>query len=360
MKKDILKSVKLEKKDSYIKDLFHSSHIPLIIMNPKSNKCVDCNKAAIEIYGYKNKKELLGKSPFEISTIAQNNGDLSSLTSLIKVQEALEKGSATFKWKHQKPSGEIWDAEVQLMCVNCKGKRLLQFSFYNIIQHKQTKELMKKTLQKSRISNSILRHDITNDLVTIKSAVNIFKRTSNTKMLEEIDNRITKSLGIINNHRKQESFIEEYSAHQKFKIENVINKIANDYPDFEINISGSGNVYADEAIYSVFTNIISNSILHGKSDKMNVEIESCDKYCMVRCADFGVGIPDKIKLDVFKKGFTHGATGNTGIGLYIVKQTIEEYGGKIYFEDNHPQGTISVIQLKKVLTNKSYCSRELY
>jgi len=47
-------------------------------MEPKTNRFVDCNAAAIEIYGYKNKKEVIGKTPLDVSTKTQYNGELSS------------------------------------------------------------------------------------------------------------------------------------------------------------------------------------------------------------------------------------------------------------------------------------------
>lgn len=65
--------------------------------------------------------------------------------------------------------------------------------------------------------------------------------------------------------------------------------------------------------------------------------------------DNGTGIPDKIKDKVFNEGFFHGQTGNTGIGLHIVRKTIERYGGSISVEDNEPSGTIFKINLKKAL-----------
>jgi len=33
--------------------------------------------------------------------------------------------------------------------------------------------------------------------------------------------------------------------------------------------------------------------------------------------------------------------------LYIVKKTVERYGGSIHVEDNEPRGAVFVIKLKK-------------
>jgi len=42
---------------------------------------------------------------------------------------------------------------------------------------------------------------------------------------------------------------------------------------------------------------------------------------------------------VFKQNVSYGKTGNTGMGFFIVEQTIRRYGGTIEIVDNHPAGT---------------------
>ncbi len=49
---------------------------------------------------------------------------------------------------------------------------------------------------------------------------------------------------------------------------------------------------------------------------------------------------------VFERSFKLGKTAGTGLGLYIVKKTIERYGGEITLKDNYPKGTIFEIRLK--------------
>jgi signal transduction histidine kinase len=62
-------------------------------------------------------------------------------------------------------------------------------------------------------------------------------------------------------------------------------------------------------------------------------------------ADQGKGIPDEVKARVFDEGFTFGETGNTGLGLYIVKKTMERYGGSVVAKDNRPKGTVFELRL---------------
>ncbi len=44
----------------------------------------------------------------------------------------------------------------------------------------------------------------------------------------------------------------------------------------------------------------------------------------------------------------YGETGNTGLGLYIVRKIMENYGGCVHVEDNTPKGAVFVLALKNV------------
>ena len=53
-------------------------------------------------YGYKDKSELIGKTPFDVSAPFQYDHSPSEEKAQYYINKALEEGSATFDWKHQK------------------------------------------------------------------------------------------------------------------------------------------------------------------------------------------------------------------------------------------------------------------
>ncbi len=218
-----------------------------------------------------------------------------------------------------------------------------------ITVRKNAEENLKNSRERLKTATSILRHDIKNDLVVIKSAVSIYRKGLDESMLDEIEKRVKKSLNIINNNHEQEAFIDSNAELGDYDLREAISVVVKNYPDLEINISGDGKVSADIALYSVFENIISNALKHGEATKLDIDIK-CDKgFCEIRFADFGTGVPDKIKDRIFEEGFIYGKKGHTGIGLFITKQTVESYGGKIYVENNDPTGAVFVINLRSVV-----------
>jgi signal transduction histidine kinase len=98
----------------------------------------------------------------------------------------------------------------------------------------------------------------------------------------------------------------------------------------------------------VFDNIINNAIVHSGSLIMNIAIKPGvgeGGITEIRLADEGIGIPNEVKPKIWQEGFRYGKSGQSGLGLFIVKKVLERYGGTITVEDNQPKGTVFVVRL---------------
>ena len=195
--------------------------------------------------------------------------------------------------------------------------------------------------------NKILTHDIANDLSVIQSAIELYRDTPDEMMLNEIENRANQSISTIRNQRNLLSTLGSIHKLKTYNVEDIIGKLVANYQQIEIKVAGKGKILADEAIYSVFENLINNSIIHGKASIIKIDIKPKDDYCEIRVADNGIGIPALIKSKVFQEGFSYGKSKNTGIGLHIVKNTVERFGGTIAVEENEAQGAVLILSLKE-------------
>ena len=217
-----------------------------------------------------------------------------------------------------------------------------------VAERKEREEELKAHREHSRLINKILRHDIINDLTVINSALRLYGSTKEEELLKEASVYVNKSVELINRMRELELFISSHRGLKWYSVTDVFNKVIVSYPDIAFNIDGEGQVLADESLSSVIDNIIRNAVIHGKTDRIDVNIVERDKYCEIRIADYGVGITDEIKEQIFEESFVFGETGGTGLGLYIVKKAMETYGGRVRVEDNTPGGTVFVLALRKV------------
>jgi PAS domain S-box-containing protein len=118
--------------------LFTESHVPLVVMDPQSLQIVDCNAAAVAIYHLGDRSQVLGKTPMDLGAPRQYDGSLSSDAIRRINQHALQDGSITFNWLHQRPDGEQWDAEVWLTTIRHQGRVLFQCALRDITQERRT------------------------------------------------------------------------------------------------------------------------------------------------------------------------------------------------------------------------------
>lgn len=188
-----------------------------------------------------------------------------------------------------------------------------------------------------RLFNKILRHDLLNQLTLIKFKLDSIGAGDMTNQ----------SVALIKQIAQLEAGVSKGSTLKPFQVAGFIEGIKDHFPDIQFNIKGEGEVLADEAFESVIDNIVRNAKVHGKTKKIAIKIAKKNSSVQISIADFGKGIPSKIKNKLFTEGFKYGPSGNSGLGLYIAKKNITRYGGEISVLDNKPKGTVFLINLPK-------------
>jgi signal transduction histidine kinase len=111
-------------------------------------------------------------------------------------------------------------------------------------------------------------------------------------------------------------------------------------------------IFADaNMIRMIFQNLISNSIKYTPNNgEIICSIARDDKNLLFKISDTGIGIPKEQQKRVFEKlfrannAFPHDPEGN-GLGLYVVKASVEGLGGKIWFESEEGKGTTFFVNL---------------
>ena len=75
---------------------------------------IECNYATLKMMGMKNKDEILGKTPWDISLEFQPDNLNSKEKAQIYIKQCLEKGNSRFEWCHIRPDGTQFIAEILL------------------------------------------------------------------------------------------------------------------------------------------------------------------------------------------------------------------------------------------------------
>ena len=376
---------KLKESESYNKALFLRSHTPLVVMDMDTSEYIDCNKAAIKIYGYKSKEEVLGKTPLDVSTRTQYNGELSSIAAKDKVDEALKNGFVLFEWKHQRPNGDIWDAEVHLMSIKYKNKKILQFSLLDITDRKKAELALKESEVRLRESNktkdkffSIIAHDLkspfssmlgfsellvknfdTYDIQDQKKFINIIHQSvqKTNKLLEDLLLWSRVQRGIIDFNPETENLYLVSTEAIELLSQLAANKsisLRNEIPE-DIFVKADKNM-----LLTILRNLISNAIkftnkgggiIINASSMIN---ENNQNYAEISVKDNGVGIKPEIQPKLFSISDNVSTQGTenedgTGLGLILCKEFVEKHDGKIWVESKIGKGSKFIFTLPTTL-----------
>ena len=312
-------------------------------------KSVNPKLHAIYVDSLASARNQLEKSPFDAILLELDLPDSKGMETLARIQEKAPRMAMIVL-------ADNIDEETMDQASSKGAQNFLVLGHYDDFSlskvvlcsiEKKNMEEMNKTL---KVVNSILRHDILNNFTVISGSLEIFKMKRDEKFLASAMNGVERSIDLIKKMKEVEKVISPNEM-KKMDVRGLIDDIVNKYPRDKIHftVEGSGIAFADDALISVFENIINNAIIHSGTDIVNVSIRpvpSDPDLVEIRFADHGVGIPTEIKAKIFQEGFRYGKSGQSGLGLYIVKKVLERYGATISVEDNKPKGSVFVIVIK--------------
>jgi signal transduction histidine kinase len=96
-----------------------------------------------------------------------------------------------------------------------------------------------------------------------------------------------------------------------------------------------------------FSNVLRNAVeACGEKGALDIAVApDGDGGVRIEISDHGPGVPRDVADRIFDPYFT-GKAGGTGLGLALVKQTIEMHGGTIAVEDTPGGGATFVIRMR--------------
>lgn len=140
-------------------------------------------------------------------------------------------------------------------------------------------------------------------------------------------------------------------------VEEITGRIRQNLPEKERlqtrvaeNISVRGDKFA---LSLALSNLVENALKYSPAGAaVAVGLKEESSKVLLRIADQGSGIPAKEKEKIFGKFYRIGneetrRTKGTGLGLFIVKQVLDNHGAGIVVSDNRPAGTIFEIIINR-------------
>ncbi|MEO8145996.1 MAG: PAS domain S-box protein [Bacteroidia bacterium] len=232
-------------------------------------------------------------------------------------------------------------------------------------------ELQKTTDELDKFVYSV-SHDLRAPLLSMQGVVDITAEETteeltmyHMKMLGGSINRLDTFIGEILNY-SQNARSEIIS--EKIDFKELVGKITHDLKYISV-YDGKVKIHADiiekgiffsdkKRISMVLNNLISNAIRYHNpyTDKpfVKINVVADEVKTKIEIEDNGIGIDEKFQEKVFEMFYRVSESSNgSGLGLYIVKETIEKLHGAIYIQSKRGIGTKFSVSIPNLYSNHS-------
>jgi hypothetical protein len=340
----------------------------LITFKDTYNRILRVNRTAASFYSL-SKAEIEGKTLYELNPLFAANyhkEDIEIITSGIAKLNITEKILL--------PSGQTkWLQTNKIPYYDERGDTTGIIIFaQEITAQRTTEEELRTTLEELKWRNHELdnyfykvSHDLRAPLCTIEGLINLMKTENNQQMnshyLELIEKSVYKLDNFIKTILNHSNALHLPAEIAKINFSHIVNTCLDDlgyvpsHAKVKINLTvNATHVFYQDAtrIAIVFKQLISNSLKffnpYAEESYLHIQISVTQTKALITLEDNGMGIEKKYLPKVFNMFFkaTDKSEG-AGLGLYVVKQTIEKLGGSISVKSECGKGTT----FKLVLAN---------
>jgi signal transduction histidine kinase/tetratricopeptide (TPR) repeat protein len=231
-------------------------------------------------------------------------------------------------------------------------------------------KLKERVKEKAAENLAMLVHEIKNPLAAIKTATELL---TSPDVSEEDKRNLTKMInsGILELTEEIDNLcyqsVKQTEVMQTFSLLELINEIVEEVKPlaFTKNINILTDLkdipfYGNRIdLKKAFMNLIINAIKYNKQGgKVFINSKEKKNKIIIKIRDTGIGIPKENQNKIFNKFFRgeHNNVSGTGLGLYIVKNIIELYHGKIKVISKEGEGSefIVTLPLGKTKVYKSF------
>ncbi len=235
-------------------------------------------------------------------------------------------------------------------------------------------QIRKSAEQKTKVSNKELRktnaeldsfvysvsHDLRAPITSVLGLLNLAQGEKNRATLQKYLDMISKSV------IQQDLFIKDIlnlSRNSRLNLnrteinfEEIVNEIFEQLRYINhlkvgksLEIEQQKPFYSDESrIRVILNNLISNAIRHhnGRQPQVDISVQIKPKYAHISIRDNGIGIAKEHLNKVFKMFYRATDTNHgSGLGLYIVKETLDKLQGNIKLKSELNKGTEVYLQI---------------
>ena len=299
----------------------------------------DLNERSGELFGY-SREEMIGRN---VLTLAAPD-----FLELVK-QKVASGAEEPYEARGLRRDGTTFWAEMRSRQIIVNGEMLRITTLWDITGRKQAEDALHLANTKLTMLNSITRHDILNQLMALRTFLELSKEeVTDTVALEYV----RKEEDVAQAIQWQIEFTRDYQdigaqAPKWQPLAGIIDSATRQLKPHGVEIAVSVDrveIFADPLIEKVFYNLMENSLRHGDHvTRMDFSFGETENGLTVTYRDNGAGISAADKKSLFLKGFGK----HTGLGLFLSKEILSMTGITIHENGEPGKGVQFEIMIPK-------------
>ncbi len=364
MKERKLAEEKLQESEKKYRTLIENIHDGVFII--QDGRIQFGNDALAGMIGY-TMEEVIGKDFMEL--VAPE--DLAMVADRYQRRQAGEVIPKDYNFSALHKDGKTRVAvNMKVEIINYRGRVASMGTLMDITERKRAEEAIKRYTGELEESNrvkelfiDIMHHDILNPLNVAGGYVQILKEKEKQKQKKAYFGAIERSLARAHELIDSATMFSKLESSESIElgeldlkevmervIENLNPLAEKSGMIIENNITQSMPACANRIIEEVFANLIANAIKYASCGKrLLISGEDKDNFWNIRAIDFGDGIKEADKRNIFQRFQRMEKKGvkGSGLGLAITRRIVELHKGRIWVEDNPEGGAVFVVEIPK-------------
>ncbi|MCH9814731.1 MAG: PAS domain-containing protein [Epsilonproteobacteria bacterium] len=163
----------LEVQKEAFETLYNKSSDGILLL--ENQKFIDCNESVVKMLAFDSKKEVIDKTPLDLSPKFQADGMLSYEKADLMIKKCEKYGTCNFEWLHLKSDGKEFWCEVVLTRIMLHQKPIIHVVWRDISLRKVLEHDVQKQAQKLEEFNTQLEEKVQIQVAKVQETLDNFK-----------------------------------------------------------------------------------------------------------------------------------------------------------------------------------------
>lgn len=302
------------------------------------------NPAFVEVFGY-DREIITGESLNDFIVPEHHRGEATSF------DQRTAQGEANWATVERRTADGIREFLYRGVPFDCDGSRH-GLAVYTDITDQRRRERHHQVLHR------VLRHNLRNELTRILAATETLLAESTDEFVHEHAQRARNAVTDLEELTVAASRVEDMlgsvpTETEAIDVADMLRELTARYrsPTDETTVTtslpASLDVRADNRLTAALDALIENAIEHGTSEgaveaaTVHIEAQAEGTQAVVAVTDNGPGIPEHERAAIFDEQPLSQLSHGNGLGLWLAKWVVENYGGKLTYERRGSETTVA-------------------